>query len=710
MNYKAMIKKQTTIIAIAVICLTIATIGVSYALFFQVETNSNDQVVTAGSLNVSYGSGSSSISATDLVPVSDEEALLSKTMTGTIYVENKGSLPAEYEVAIGNDLTAFEERENKSDNDKLLSHDYLRVAAYLNGELKVEPTTLSALEASLHSEDAYKLFNGTLDTTGTGNSTMTIVIKIWVDEDAPEAVIGDFVYLKMDLTSEVDEFTAEGGEYKTASGTQSLVLNNSLGYNLVKYKIYGNSVQNGNLSPNAPVDVQSVGDRTSNIVDLSKAVPSTSTAHVTYDYDNSTGTLDLTSKPTQYDYLLIPASVLGLEVGKTYYFGGDIVVTGKTSTASTSPVLNLGTTAVVTVFTENGTKHVEGSFTYTGQEKVNLRLFQNYGSAEPAQVKYENVYVSEAGNEFEPYGYKIPVIAKGKNQIQFPSTDSSMSVNYVDGATKTTNGITFTVNKNGSVNVKGTATGNAFFNLMKQDLNQTDSYMLSGGASGKSDTSTKLTISKYVTYQQSNSLTYIHIPSGTTIDETLYPQLETGTKITTYEQYTKPITTYIYLDEPLRAIGTNRDFIDFENQTISRIINTHTFDGSERWSKYGNNPETYQSYHTVFNEAPNVNGLHVMCNRYEAFNSYANFYYGKIVGCYLGNVNVSNTMFVIGSELATVEEFVADLQTNPIDIIYVMTEEDVTPLELPDIATIEGTTILEIDTSVQPNNVEITYK
>ena len=145
MNYKAIIKRQSTVIAVAVICLTLATIGASYALFFQVETNSNNQVVTAGTLGVSYGSGSSSITTTKLEPMSDDEALLSSTMTGTIYVENKGSLPALYEVSIGDDIESFNARDDKSDNDKLLSHEYLRIAAYLNGEMVVEPTELSNL-------------------------------------------------------------------------------------------------------------------------------------------------------------------------------------------------------------------------------------------------------------------------------------------------------------------------------------------------------------------------------------------------------------------------------------------------------------------------------------------------------------------------------------------------------------------------------------
>ena len=205
MNYKALIKKQSTIIAIVVICLTIATIGVSYALFFQVETNTNNQVVTAGTLKVEYGSGSSAIEATELVPMSDDEALSSSSMTGTIYIENNGSLPAKYEVAIGNDNKSFEARENKSENDKLLSHDYLRVAAYLDGVMVVEPTTLSDLINSKENNDLHRLFEGSIEATGSGNNTATIVIKVWLSENAPEDVIGDYVYLKMDITSEVLE-------------------------------------------------------------------------------------------------------------------------------------------------------------------------------------------------------------------------------------------------------------------------------------------------------------------------------------------------------------------------------------------------------------------------------------------------------------------------------------------------------------------------
>lgn len=588
MNYKAIIKRQSTVIVLAVICLTVVTISASYALFFQVETNSNNQIVTAGTLDVEYGSGSSSIGATELIPMSDDEALSSYTMTGTIYVENNGTLPAIYEVDLGNDAESFNARSNKADGDKLLSHDYLRIAAYLNGTMVVEPTTLSSLSSSLNTEGFYKLFDGTLNTTGTGESTMTIVIKVWLDESAPESVIGDYVYLKMNITSEVDDFAAEGGEYKVISGTGALTLNNNLGSYLSNYIINGNSVQNGEPSATSPVEVESVGDKTNNIADLSNTAASTSTSHVTFDYDNLTGTLELTSTPNQYDYTSISATDLGLETGKTYYWGGVITVSGKSSTDATRVRFGLGTgsDAKDFAFTKDGTVTAEGTFTYTGQSGVNLRMFFNYGSPGAAKVKFENVYVSEVKNEFDPYGkYKIPVTVKG--------------------------------------NVNATETGET--------------------------------------------------------------------------------TTNIYLDEPLRKYGDAADFINFKDQTVTRKIKNIVLDGSTGVYSYA-----YNSMNGV--RFDNVLGV----KESRAF-GWSNR--SSLVGKYTSNsiwVGVNNPavywigiLDILG---ITLDEFKTWIASNNLEISYVLTTPEVYPITLPSIAANPGTVTIEVDTEIQPSDIEVTYQ
>ena len=207
MNYKHNIKKQSYIIAISAILLALVITGTSYALFFQVDSNSKNQIVETGSLSVTYGANSTAITATELVPMTDTEALESSTLVSTVYIENKGTLPAEYVIKIGNDVDSFQKRDGYSAEDKLLSHDYIKVAVYQNGEMIISPTTLSTLKVAADDNTMYDLFSGKLNVLTTGESTETFAIKVWVSNEAPEDIIGDFVYLKVDVTSTVDEFS-----------------------------------------------------------------------------------------------------------------------------------------------------------------------------------------------------------------------------------------------------------------------------------------------------------------------------------------------------------------------------------------------------------------------------------------------------------------------------------------------------------------------
>lgn len=205
MNYKQNLKKQSYIIAVSAILLAIVISGTSYALFFQVDTNSSNQVVETGNLSVTYGDNSQAITDTELVPMTDIEALGSSTLVSTIYVQNEGSLPANYSLTIENDKETFKKDGYSEAVDDFLNHDYIRVAVYKNGEMILEPTTLSDLTLSEENASIYELHSGSLDVSSTGNSTVTYAIKVWIASDAPVDIIGDFVYLKVNVISIVDE-------------------------------------------------------------------------------------------------------------------------------------------------------------------------------------------------------------------------------------------------------------------------------------------------------------------------------------------------------------------------------------------------------------------------------------------------------------------------------------------------------------------------
>ena len=96
MKIKDIIKKQTTLIAIAVILVTIAVIGVSYAIFFNVNRNTDDQVITAGNLELTV-TGLTALTLKE--PMTTSEGLASSPASYT--VENTDSnLPATYSLYI----------------------------------------------------------------------------------------------------------------------------------------------------------------------------------------------------------------------------------------------------------------------------------------------------------------------------------------------------------------------------------------------------------------------------------------------------------------------------------------------------------------------------------------------------------------------------------------------------------------------------------
>ena len=73
-------------------------------------------------------------------------------------------------------------------------------------------------------------------------------------------------------------------------------------------------------------------------------------------------------------------------------------------------------------------------------------------------------------------------------------------------------------------------------------------------------------------------------------------QLEEGETATAYEPYHAPITTNIYLDEPLRKIGDYADYIDFKKGKVIRKIGEKTFStGGNSYTSSTSNKEIFFS-------------------------------------------------------------------------------------------------------------------
>ena len=104
LSFKNIFQRETKLATYIIVCCTILVLGISYAVFFQVNQNSNNQVVEAGDLTFTYQDGNqitSSSKSSCFEPMSDDEAgLYSNNCSYQFSVQNTGSLMGSYTLTL----------------------------------------------------------------------------------------------------------------------------------------------------------------------------------------------------------------------------------------------------------------------------------------------------------------------------------------------------------------------------------------------------------------------------------------------------------------------------------------------------------------------------------------------------------------------------------------------------------------------------------
>ena len=157
------------------------------------------------------------------------------------------------------------------------------------------------------------------------------------------------------------------------------------------------------------------------------------------------------------------------------------------------------------------------------------------------------------------YGRSSQFTTTGKNLLKYP---------YIE-TTKTSLGITFTDNKDGSINVSGTATGTAYYNLYSNrdgkrlTLASGKYKLVTKGRSGCNVTVNNGVISAKnegtftITEGNNEIYCYIAVPKGLAVDETIYPMIQLASSTDeSYEPYTggKPSPNPDYPQE-IKSVG-----------------------------------------------------------------------------------------------------------------------------------------------------------
>lgn len=197
------------------------------------------------------------------------------------------------------------------------------------------------------------------------------------------------------------------------------------------------------------------------------------------------------------------------------------------------------------------------------------------------------------------------------------------------------------------------------------------------------------------------------------------PQLEEGSAESDFESYTEPINYTISLNEPLRSVNGKTDYLDFKNKKIIRNVfekvvrgtdvtyESATFKNSYGWNSFEMDIPfgiLYVRYEklglcTYFDSANTMNS-HSLTKPYliqRTGQAYQGIYFV--------------TTPTSSQKLADFRVWVEEKYSSgyPLKVVWARTnpiEEDV---DLPEISTLKGTVIIEVDSTIPPSNMEVKY-
>lgn len=178
------------------------------------------------------------------------------------------------------------------------------------------------------------------------------------------------------------------------------------------------------------------------------------------------------------------------------------------------------------------------------------------------------------------------------------------------------------------------------------------------------------------------------------------------------------IAQNLYLNKPLRKIGSYADYIDFKNKKVVRVIESKILDGGENYIKMPASPHPY-TFVVLGGYGTGIDDV-CLCNKLQF---QANFSYTRegINTFRIFNSNTSGSSLRAGfriykdgesvTEVSEVSSLVAKKYTegNPIIFYYALSSAIEEPIECKLPSLTSKTSVIEIGTSVLPSNIKGKY-
>jgi len=164
--------KKVVYTIIGVVALILVTIGITYAYWLVTKTQTKENVISSGCLDITLDNETNDITLTNQFPINDEEG---KALTPyTFTITNNCNTSVDYHVnleSIGDKSSALAATTIKAilnDSDAKVLYDYVGADTTIDGAY-----------------EAYTLGYGTLSAKDSEGSSKSYSLRLWIDEDAP---------------------------------------------------------------------------------------------------------------------------------------------------------------------------------------------------------------------------------------------------------------------------------------------------------------------------------------------------------------------------------------------------------------------------------------------------------------------------------------------------------------------------------------------
>lgn len=367
-------------------------------------------------------------------------------------------------------------------------------------------------------------------------------------------------------------------------------------------------------------------------------------------------------------------------------------------------------------FTQGFTREISGIPPLTldaiGKNTLDYRIYGNTvqnGTPSPDNpVEVQSVGDLVTEGEFSGK-YKIPVVVSGKNLFDYTNIIDEYRIVWATGVLyKDSNA---QISEYIPVNSHKEYVTSSKVNIAGYDLNK--NYL--GVYNGHEFVKIMVT-SLYNRFITTDDCRFIRIfKYGTVKNFENDFQLELGTESTPYEPYHEPVTTNIYLNEPLRKIGDYADVLDYNQNTIKRKIGKLIFTGDEAIRSTHLDRNLFMLDMKGYLRKEEITSLN---SHYQTQKNVTDYKLVADMRCtfYANSANLSSSVaYIRDSRFSTIDNFKAYLKEQydagtPVTVYYALAESRTETLTLPQLPTLNGTTIITTDTEIKPSDIKITYK